>query len=220
MYLRESMSQSIGEDIKDAVRSVTDALSLRFGRGKIDPKNLIFSQKQILQIAEQYLQDKPWITYFAALKHIVFLRSKGIDTAIFDDFKDKEYVLEVEKYAERMAASAEAMIDDQTQACLQELITLQQVEPLIPQCINLLGTRSAPEKTFWGKTAKFFESIDPYRERTKEWAVKLDKAFISRAAELLKQKPEDWILRPFETIDYLKQLQQRRHMLEDTYLKL
>jgi len=48
----------------------------------------------------------------------------------------------------------------------------------------------------------------------------ITKCLISRAAELLKQKPEDWILRPSETIDYLKQLQQRRQMLEDTYLKL
>ena len=48
----------------------------------------------------------------------------------------------------------------------------------------------------------------------------ITKCLISRAAELLKQKPEDWVLRPSETIDYLKQLQQRRQMLEDTYLKL
>lgn len=223
-YLRESMSQSTGWPIADAVMSAKGALSLRFGRGKTDAKNLIFSQKQILHVAEQYLQEKPSITYFAALKHIVFLKSKGVDSAIFDDFKDKEYVLEVEKYAEHLATSAEAMIDDETQSCLHELVILQQVEPLIPRCIaSLEDAARAPlaerERILFGpeKTglAKIFSN--PSRH---EWAVKLDKMFISAAAERLKQKPEDWIRRPSETIEYLRPLQERRRVLEDAYLKL
>jgi hypothetical protein len=228
-YLRESMSQSMLDDIKDVVKAAKNVLSLRFGRGSNDPKNLVFQQKQLLQVAEQYLQEKPWITYFAAVKHIIFLKSKGIEAATFGDFKDKEYVLEVEKYAERLATSAEAKIDDETQTCLQELIVLQQVEPLIPQSIATLKRIAdmSPEKRedireiilFPNRKRKSLlgQFFSPSRN---EGTIIGSRFAIRAAAERLKQRPETWICSPAETIQYLEELQKRRPLLEQTYLVL
>ncbi len=140
-YLRQSMSRSFGAAIKSFAEGVkqrgllSQIASQAIGDGSASARELLFSQKQLLKVAEEYLAEKPWITYFAGIKHIFFLRSKGITTASFKEFRDKEYADKVERYAETIAVTAEQEIDSQTQECLHELIILQQVEPLIDQAL-------------------------------------------------------------------------------------
>lgn len=229
LYLHESMSQGVLDDIKDAVKDVVNRLSFLSNRGGNDPKKeLIFKQKQMLQVAEEYLQNKPWITYFASVKHLFFLKANGIDPSTFSDFRDKEYALEVQAFAERVALSAEEKLDEDTITFLQELIILQQIEPLIPESIRALTTLAAtplderkrvisPENSKRSLAGKLFFPKPPSKN---EWAIKMDRYFISKLADMLKQSVETWICSPNETIAYLEELQKRRPLLEDTYLQL
>jgi hypothetical protein len=231
-YLRQSISQGLGDKIKAFAEGVKERglfshiTSQVIGDGSAAARELLFNQKQLLKVAEQFLQEKPWIAYFAATKHIFFLRSKGITTATFTEFRDKEYADEVDRYAETIALTAEKQLDSETQECLHELITLQQVEPLIDQAIAGLqmlrdipvNERSVflrPETDDRSTVQKFFG--DGGRDMRKV-TFGISKLAIAAAAKALKQNTDDWILSPQETIHYLGQLKQRRPLLEDTYL--
>jgi hypothetical protein len=233
-YLRQSMSQGIGEKIKAFAEGVKERglfsqiASHAFNDGSEAARELLFNQKQLLKVAEQYLREKPWIAYFAATKHIFFLRSKGITTASFKEFRDKEYADEVEKYAESIAVTAEKQLDSATQEFLHELITLQQVEPLLDQAIAGLGMMSDipyeerhlilyPTKESQSLVKALFNT-DGARDMRK-LGFSISSQFITAAAKALKQRPEDWALAPDETIGYLQQLKARRPLLEDTFLQ-
>jgi hypothetical protein len=234
-YLRESMAQGIEGDIKDAIQGAVkffqspllSVLSKQDDDNK--QKNLVFQNKQLLQVAEEYLQTKPWITYFASLKHILLLKSKGVSPANFNDFRDKEYALEVEEYAERLAISAEKLLDEDTKVLLQELIMLQQVVPLIPQSIVGLKSFARIYRLRGERKGLLKDEKQPFMEKLffgiffgpslGDPAVAIHRHLITAAAEGLKQKPEDWICSPLETIEYLEQLPERRVLLEETYLQ-
>ena len=194
-------------------------------------RNLLFEQKLLLKVAEKCLQEKPWITYFAATKNILFLRSQGVDTSAFDDFKDKEYAMEVEQYAEALATSAQALLDDETQGYLHELITLQQVTPLIAQALEglqmMAGTSASARAQFINppKRSLMNELFNPFAPSHAEQDIKnigfsFSSSFINAAAAQLNQRPEDWIRYPEATIKYLKEFVVRRSLLEDTYFPL
>jgi hypothetical protein len=194
-------------------------------------RNLLFEQKLLLKIAEKYTQDKPWITYFAALKNIVYLRSQGVDTTAFDDFKDKEYAMEVEQYAEALATVAEALLDEETKGYLQELITLQQITPVIVQALEglrmLVGTSAQARELYINppKRSLLNELFNPFAKSHADQDVKnvgfsFATSFIKAAAQQLNQRPEDWIRSPEATIQYLTEFVSRRSVLEDTYFPL
>ena len=191
-------------------------------------RNLIFEQKLLLKIAEKYTQNKPWITYFAALKNIVYLRSQGVDTSAFDDFKDKEYAMEVEQYAEALATAAEALLDEETQGYLQELITLQQITPVFVQALEglrmLVGTSKTSRELYINppKRSLLNELFNPFAKSHAEQDVKnigfsFATSFIKAAAKQLNQQPDDWIREPEAAIQYLTEFISRRSVLEDTY---
>lgn len=226
VYLHASMSQGLLDDLKGAVKEIVNKLSFPLKRINDPKKELIFRQKQMLQVAEEYLQEKPWITYFAAVKHLFFLRANGIGSSSFDDFKDKEYALEVESYAEKLASSSEKQIDEETQMFLQELIVLQKIQPLISQSIAALRSVSkmplADRKEFFApkKPKTVMGSLFSHGSSSSEMVIDVNMFFIKKIAEELKQKPETWICSPMETIEYLEKLKERRPLLEETYLQL
>ncbi len=82
------MTEGIGDKVKVFAEGTKDhgvlshIVSHAFKDGS-SARELLFNQKQLLKVAEQYLPEKPWIAYFAATKHILFLRSKGIMSASF-----------------------------------------------------------------------------------------------------------------------------------------
>lgn len=233
-YLRQSMSQGIGDKIKAFAEGVKERglfsqiTSQAFNDGTATARELLFNQKQLLKVAEQYLQEKPWIAYFAATKHIFIVRSKGITTAAFKEFRDKEYADEVEKYAETVAVTAEKQLDSQTQEFLHELITLQQVEPLIDQAVA--GLKMMKDISFAERRVFLYPETEkkslakvlfPDGARdVRRLTFGVSNFALAAAAKGLKQNPVDWILSPVETIGYLEQLKQRRPLLEDTYLQL
>jgi len=233
-YLRQSISQGLGDKIKDFAEGIKDRgflsqiASQALGDGGAAARELLFNQKQLLKVAEQYLNEKPWIAYFAATKHIFFLRSKGITTASFKEFRDKEYADEVDRYAETIALAAEKQLDSETQETLHELITLQQIEPFIGQAVGGLEIMRDiplherrvflhPETDDRSVIRKLFG--DGGRDARK-LTFGISQLAIASAAKALKQNPEDWALSPQEAINYLEQLKERRPNLEDTYLQL
>jgi hypothetical protein len=140
-YLRQSISQGLGDKIKAFAEGVkhrgflAQIASHALEDGSAAARELLYNQKQLLKAADQCSEQKPWIAYFAAAKHILFVRSKGITTASFKEFRDKEFADEVERYAEAIAVTAEKRLDSETQEFLHELLTLQQVEPLVDQAV-------------------------------------------------------------------------------------
>lgn len=227
-YLRQSMSQGLGDKIKAFAEGIKEhgllshIASHALSDGSAAARELLFNQKQLLKVAEQYLREKPWITYFAATKHIFFLRSKGITTASFKEFRDKEYADEVEKYAETIAVTAEKQLDSETQEFLHELIMLQQVEPLLDQAMAGLGMLSDipyeerhsifyPTKESQSLVKALFNT-DGARDMRK-LGFSISSQFIKAAAKALRQRPEDWALAPNETIGYLQELKARRRFL-------
>lgn len=233
-YLRQSMSQGLGDKIKAFAEGVKERglfshiASQALGDSSAAARELLFNQKQLLKVAERYSLEKPWIAYFAATKHICFLRSKGITTASFKEFRDKEFADEVDRYAETIAVHAEKQLDSQTQEFLHELITLQQVEPLIDQAVDGLKSLNNipiaerriflhPEMDDMSLTRKFFGSGG---RDARQLSFSMSNLAIAAAAKALKQDPEDWIMSTSEAIIYLHQLKQRRPLLEDIYLQL
>ncbi len=235
-YLRVSMAKSTMDKFGEVCQGIkkegfSHILSrvLKSDSGKA--RNLLFEQKLLLKVAEKYTQNKPWITYFAALKNIVYLRSQGVDTSTFDDFKDKEYAMEVEQYAEALATAAEALLDEETQGYLQELITLQQITPVIIQALEglkmLVGTSKEARELYINppKRSLLNEFFNPFAKSHAEQDVKnigfsFASSFIKAAAKQLDQPPENWIMDPEATIQYLTEYVSRRSVLEDTYFPL
>ena len=219
------MSQELLADVKDALKEVVTRFAAK--KNTDEKKQLVFQQKQMLLTAGEFLNEKPWITYFAAVKHIFFLKSLGITSSNFDSFTDKEYAQEVDRYAEKLAHEAEVRIDSDTQRFLQELILLQQTEPLIPQTIRALVSFSQiPLKE--QKTVLFSDSnnqppvsklFSPKSSKHK-WSIKFIVYVVKTLAGQLGQAPEDWLHAPDETIAYLRQLTARRPVLEATYLEI
>ncbi len=233
-YLRQSISQGFADKIKAFAEGVkqrglfSQIASQALGDGSASARELLFNQKQLLKVGERYLPEKPWIAYFAATKHILFLRSKGITTASFTEFRDKEYSDEVDRYAESIAVAAEKQLDSQTQEFLHELLTLQAVEPVVDQAIaglNILKDMTVEERHVF-----LHPEADDRSYMRKVWedggrdvlklAFGLSSRAINAAANALKQNPENWVMSPEETISYLQELKPRRSFLEDTYLQL
>jgi len=69
---------------------------------KDNRKELIFQQSLFLRLAEEYLPLKPWVTYFASIKHFRLMEAKDVCTATFDDLRDKEFAVQVEATAEKL----------------------------------------------------------------------------------------------------------------------
>jgi hypothetical protein len=94
-------------------------------------KELIFQQSQFLRIAEECLRVKPWIAYFATIKHSRLMAAKEVSTATFDDLRDKEFSVQVEEAAENLRVAAIQALDDETKTNLDHLCVLQEISPLV-----------------------------------------------------------------------------------------
>jgi len=230
-YLRASMTKSSLEKFGElcsgiAERGFSHLISKTFKSGTSEAKDLLFEQKLLLSIADKLTAEKPWISYFAALKHLIYLKSQGVDTSTFSDFKDKEYALEVEQYAESIALSAEKLIDDQTQEYLHELIELQQITSVLEQALvglemmahSTSAQREAyinPPKVTLGSFLNPFNQNAPQDIRNASLSVY--KTFITTAASQLKQDEVSWVRNPEDAALHLREIITRRKLLEDTY---
>ncbi len=103
-------------------------------------KELIFQQSLFLKIADQLQSTKPWVTYFATTKHFRLLEAKGVNTATFDDLRDKEFSTEVAATAESLRSSAIAALDRETTTNLDHLCRLQEAAPLVAKAYTTLST--------------------------------------------------------------------------------
>ena len=63
--------------------------------GQDKRKELIFQQKLFLDVAHDFVETKPWVAYFAAVKHLRVLDAKNVNTATFNDLRDKQFATEV-----------------------------------------------------------------------------------------------------------------------------
>ncbi len=112
-------------------------LSPRMGQDK--RKELIFQHKLFLDVAHDFVETKPWVAYFAAVKHLRVLDAKNVNTATFNDLRDKQFATEVTSAAESLRDSTAQLLDKETISCLEELGILQELSPLLPAAQNSLS---------------------------------------------------------------------------------
>jgi hypothetical protein len=106
-------------------------------------KELIFQQSLFLKIAEEYLPVKPWITYFATIKHFRLISAQDVSTATFNDLRDKEFAVQVEAIAESLRESAVLTLDDESKTNLDHLCVLQEISPLVLAAARALAAISS-----------------------------------------------------------------------------
>ena len=120
-------------------------LSAKMGQDK--RKELIFQQKLFLDVALDYVETKPWVSYFAAVKHFRVVDANSVNTATFNDLRDKEFATEVASAAESLRDSSTQLLDTETIECLEELSILQELSPLLPAARSTLSElRSSPHR--------------------------------------------------------------------------
>jgi len=112
-------------------------LSAKMGQDK--RKELIFQQKLFLDIAHDFVETKPWVAYFAAVKHFRVLEANEVSTATFNDLRDKEFATQVASAAESLRDSTAPLLDGDTIQHLDELSVLQELSPLIPSARSALS---------------------------------------------------------------------------------
>lgn len=70
---------------------VNNPISTLFDQNTNLKKEIIFQQSKFLEIAQNYLDTNPQITFVAVQKHSYLLDCINLDSASFDNISDKEY---------------------------------------------------------------------------------------------------------------------------------
>jgi hypothetical protein len=117
-----------------------DRIPLSLSPERDTRKELIFQQSLHLEVAKEYLPTKPWVTYFATIKHFRLMSAKDVNTAAFNELGDKQFASEIAATAEELRDAAAHALDDETRANLNYLCGLQEATPLIAAARNALDT--------------------------------------------------------------------------------
>jgi hypothetical protein len=103
-------------------------------------KEIIFQQSLHLGVAAEYVSIKPWVVYFATIKHFHLMSAKNVSTAVFNDLNDKAFAAKVASTAENLQNAAGSALDDQTKQSLEFLCTLQEAASLLLVARSSLDT--------------------------------------------------------------------------------
>lgn len=87
------------------------SIPLSFHMKDAERKELVFQQNSFLDVASNYIEERPWISYLASLKHIALMEIQDISTASLREFVDKEYFVSVETKAKGILTTSKSHMD-------------------------------------------------------------------------------------------------------------
>ncbi len=103
-------------------------------------RDALFHLRRLLDLSATYLESAPWITFLTARKLPVPLKYYRISTASFPSFDEKAFFNETTGLADTLVKKSSALIDAETSAHLQELISFQGRQTALVSANSILGT--------------------------------------------------------------------------------
>jgi len=102
-------------------------------------KEVVFQQGKLLEIAGQFLENAPWVSLLASMKHRCVLEAFEIHSASFHEIADKEYFANVELAADDLVASSASRCDSDTRQEIERLLNIQACFPEICLCLQTVN---------------------------------------------------------------------------------
>lgn len=87
-------------------------------------KELVFQQAKFLEEAEALTENKPWLSFIAAIKHLLLLEFYKTDTTTFREISDKEYFDRVQTKAQKILGATKEL-DQETKDNCSRLVAIQ-----------------------------------------------------------------------------------------------
>ena len=88
-------------------------------------KVLVFNQSVFLDAADAQLNEMPWISSIAAIKHLKILEIYATDTSTFREFHEKEYFDNVQNKCLSIFNKTDKLLDASTKANCVRIVALQ-----------------------------------------------------------------------------------------------